>query len=264
MTYWYCGQIIEGDRLTLDPNDPGLLFGATIFTTLRIYGGKSIDSAATGYQLHCQRLQSHLGELGWPQPDWQQVREGVKAIERIKPIVRITLFTDGRELITGRDLPPNLPSLYTQGANLSIARGDYYRSLPQLKSGNYLVPWLAKQAAVAAGATDALLINSEGEWLETATGNLWGYSNGDWFTPPLSAGILAGIARSQAIEYLQARGQKVRETRWQPALLDRLTTIAYSNSIVGIVPIVTVRGENHNYVRDPHHPVWEELRQIWA
>jgi 4-amino-4-deoxychorismate lyase len=35
--YWYNGELIEDERISLGIDDIGLLYGATIFTTLRIY-----------------------------------------------------------------------------------------------------------------------------------------------------------------------------------------------------------------------------------
>ena len=49
------------------------------------------------------------------------------------------------------------------------------------KTGNYLACWLAKNAgAKKVGAQEAILTSDQGEWLETSTGNLWGWkrSNG--------------------------------------------------------------------------------------
>jgi 4-amino-4-deoxychorismate lyase len=35
--YWYRGKLIESPTLKLDINDTRLLYGATVFTTLRVY-----------------------------------------------------------------------------------------------------------------------------------------------------------------------------------------------------------------------------------
>ncbi|MEB3151575.1 MAG: 4-amino-4-deoxychorismate lyase, partial [Sphaerospermopsis sp.] len=46
--YWYCGKLIESKTLELNINDPGLLFGATVFTTLRVYD-HSLDHSLTNW-----------------------------------------------------------------------------------------------------------------------------------------------------------------------------------------------------------------------
>jgi branched-subunit amino acid aminotransferase/4-amino-4-deoxychorismate lyase len=73
--YWYAGQLVAGDTLTLSINDPGLLFGATVFTTLRIYEN-DLDHPWTAWASHCQRLTRSLQAFHWPEPDWARVRQG--------------------------------------------------------------------------------------------------------------------------------------------------------------------------------------------
>jgi 4-amino-4-deoxychorismate lyase len=232
--YWYCGRSIESQTIELDISDPGLLYGATVFTTFRT------DKFSPGiYELHCDRLRSSIADLDWCQPDWNQIRSGVECLISF-PVMRITIFPDGRELITGRDLPPNLATWQQEGVTVIIADRKFTRSLPQHKTGNYLAPWLALQQARNQNIQEAILTNDRGDWLETTTGNLWGYRDGCWYTPPLSAGILPGIARSQILHMLQQRNQKVVEIEWNAEWVEELDAIGYSNSVIHLVPIHTV------------------------
>ncbi|MHC5721288.1 MAG: aminotransferase class IV, partial [Nostoc sp.] len=52
--FWYDGKLIKSQTLELNINDPGLLYGATIFTTLRVYNN-SLDSSLTNWLSHCDR-----------------------------------------------------------------------------------------------------------------------------------------------------------------------------------------------------------------
>ena len=229
--YWYCGRSIESQTIELDLNDPGLLYGATVFTTFRT------DKLSPGiYELHCERLRSSIDDLDWCQPNWKQVRSGVECL-RSFPVLRITIFPDGRELITGRDLPPNLATWQQAGVSVIIADSKLTRSLPQHKTGNYLAPWLALQQARNSNIQEAILTNDRGDWLETTTGNLWGYRDGCWYTPPLSAGILPGVMRSQLLELLQQR--KVVEIEWTQSWVKDLEAIGYGNSVIHLIPIHT-------------------------
>jgi 4-amino-4-deoxychorismate lyase len=237
--YWYDGQSIESQQINLDINAPGLLYGATVFTTLRVYD-REIDSPLTAYPLHCQRLEISIDRFGWCQPDWERVRSGVLTLASHFPVLRITIFPDGRELITGRELPPQLEIWQKQGVTVTIADRVYTRSLPQHKTGNYLAPWLSLQSARDRGFQEAILTNDRGDWLETTTGNLWGYREGCWYTPPLSAGILPGIARSQIIDHLHHHHRPVVEIEWKADWVKDLSAIGYSNSVVGFIPIHTV------------------------
>ena len=44
--YWYNGELIDDERISLGIDDIGLLYGATLFTTLRIYQ-QSLDHPLT-------------------------------------------------------------------------------------------------------------------------------------------------------------------------------------------------------------------------
>jgi 4-amino-4-deoxychorismate lyase len=237
--YWYDGKAIESSEITLDITDPGLLFGATVFTTLRVYND-SIESPKTAYYLHCQRLATSIKELNWCQPDWERLKVGASTLALCFPVLRMTIFPDGRELITGRNLPPQLELWQQQGVTAIIAERVYSRSLPNYKTGNYLAPWLALQSARSQDIQEAILTNDRGDWLETTTGNLWGYRDDCWYTPPLSAGILPGIARSQTIDQLQQHHRPVRELEWKADWVKDLHAIGYSNSVVGFIPIHTI------------------------
>jgi 4-amino-4-deoxychorismate lyase len=251
--YWYCGKSIASNSIELDINDPGLLYGATVFTTFRTdrfvrRDPRLLREVGDLVDLHCDRLRSSIDELNWCQPNWDRVRSGVEILTSQFPVLRITIFPDGRELITGRDLPPQLDKWQQEGVTVIIAVGgasplenrQLTRSIPQHKTGNYLAPWLALQQARSQNIQEAILTNDRGDWLETTTGNLWGYRDGCWYTPPLSAGILPGIARSQILSSLKEQNRSVVEIEWNVEWVKDLQAISYSNSVIHLVPIHTV------------------------
>jgi 4-amino-4-deoxychorismate lyase len=246
--YWYCGKSIESSKIELDISEPGLLYGATVFTTFRTDRLVGLETRLLGevgflvdlIDLHCDRLRYSIEDLNWYQPDWERVRSGVECLTPHFPVLRITIFPDGRELITGRDLPPNLATWQREGVTVTIADKQFTRSLALHKTGNYLAPWLALQQARNNNIQEAILTNDRGDWLETTTGNLWGYRDGCWYTPPLSAGLLPGIARSQILDLLRRENQKVEEIEWNPEWVKDLDSIGYSNSVVRFIPIHTV------------------------
>jgi branched-subunit amino acid aminotransferase/4-amino-4-deoxychorismate lyase len=232
MGFWYEGAFHEGAHLTLSPTDPALLYGATLFTTLRVY--ENLDHTRTQWSAHIDRLKTSLQTLGWVEPDWSKVRQGTQSLST--PIRRITLFSDGREMVTGRDLPPDLSDRQQSGIIAWVAPSER-RSLPQHKTGNYLLPWHCLQQAAVQGAQEAILLDEQHHWLETATGNLWGYAQGQWWTPPLKDGILPGIARQQIVQHLSYQGKTVHEIPWDGATIAQFEGLAYSNCVVEFVPI---------------------------
>ncbi|MEH2192657.1 MAG: aminotransferase class IV [Nostoc sp.] len=258
--FWYDGRLIHSQTLELNINDPGLLYGATVFTTLRAYHN-SLDHSLTNWQAHCDRLLFSIQTFGWQQPDWNRLRQGAQILLTHFPVLRITLFPDGREWITGRLLPNNLTEKQNNGIKCAVASSEFYRSLPSHKTGNYLSAWLAKTSL---DAEEAILVDSQGNWLETSTGNLWGCCDRSWYTPPLTSGILPGLVRSQLVNWLQNHQQPVREEPWTVGLFERFEAIAYTNSIVEIIPIHTVNQPSGSLQYNPYHPSFGKIRDLFV
>ncbi len=236
--FWYDGAWRSGSQITLDISDPGLLYGATVFTTLRVYE-KNWADARSAWGAHRSRLTQSLQEFGWTMPDWHQVESGIGQIPY--PVVRVTIFPDGREWIVGRTLPADLTQRQTKGITAWVMDHTVgIRSLPQHKTGNYLTPWFGLHQARSHGAEETILTDSQGNWLETCTGSLWGWADGVWHTPSLAAGILPGIVRDRLISELRCQNREVLESPWTPALVDDLRALAYSNCVVEVIPIVQV------------------------
>ncbi|WP_374820605.1 aminotransferase class IV [Aerosakkonema sp. BLCC-F183] len=235
--YWYNGKLIESKTLEIGIDDAGLLYGATVFTTLRVYD-RSLNSAKTNWGGHCDRIRCSLETFGWQKPDWERVRQGAETLKAHFPVLRIAIFPDGREWIVGRNLPEDLSARQESGVVAWLAEAPKFRrSLAEHKTGNYLSAWLALREAQQYGAKEAILLDSSGNWLETSTGNLWGWQDGRWWTPPLEAGILPGLMRSQLIAGLKSQNKIVEEKPWSADLVAGFEAIAYSNSVVEVVPI---------------------------
>ena len=261
--FWYDGGLFQSGGLSLEIDQPGLLYGATVFTTLRVYQ-QSLEHPLTNWNGHCKRLQTSLHCFGWREPEWDQILEGVNILKETYPVLRITVFPDGREWITGRFLPSDLSDRQQHGTTAWLAddAAQYRRSLTVHKTGNYLACWLALQAARRQGAEEAILRDALGNWLETSTGNLWGWAGGRWWTPPVEAGILPGLMRSQLLSQLQLISQPVIEVPWTPERVRRFEAIAYSNSVVELIPVHTILEDGTKLEYNAYHRSFEILRGV--
>jgi 4-amino-4-deoxychorismate lyase len=261
--YWYNGKLIDSEVLELSINDPGLLYGATVFTTLRVYN-ECLDNPLSNWSSHCHRLLTSLEFLRWDFPNWSHIRQGAEIIKTRYKILRITIFPDGREWIMGRDLPEGLKQRQEDGIKAIVSDEKLVRSLPSHKTGNYLTPWLGKNIAQLNQCQEAILVNKEGNWLETATGNLWGWGNDSWWTPPIEEGILPGVMRNLILKRLEALQYLVKEEPWTPNLVKDFQAIAYSNSVVEIVPIHSVLKQEELLKYNPYHQKVRQLRGIFS
>jgi len=246
--FWYDGSLINDSQLRLEVNEPGLCYGATSFSTMRVYD-RSLDHPSTSWQQHCDRLQTAITVFDWQQPDWQRLRTGAETLVKYFSVLRLTIFPDGKEWITGRSLPSDLAQRQTAGITAWLAQAPLYRrDLPQYKTGNYLSAYLARNQALKRHAQEAILVDTQGNWLETSTGNLWGWHDNCWYTPALDSGILPGIARSRWLDFFSSSKIKVQENTWTPEFISRLEALGYSNCVVEFVPIKTVFGQEKQMV----------------
>lgn len=140
---------------------------------------------------------------------------------------------------------------------------QFQRWLPAHKTGNYLPAWLARATAQQMLAQEAILVDESGRWLETTTGNLWGWRDGRWWTPPLDDGILPGVVRSQLLNWLLSHQEQVREEPWSGELVQGFEAIAYTNSVVEVIPIHTVIQPTSQLKYDPYHPGFKKLRGLF-
>ena len=145
--FYYAGQLNKTNHIELNINDSAWLYGANIFSTMRVYN-HSLNHPLTNWHKHLERLKNSLKKLDWQVPDWQLIEQETQELLQHFPVIRITLFPDGRELIIGRELPKNLAKKQTNGIKGLVCLDPLLqRSLPHHKTGNYLSPWLALQQA---------------------------------------------------------------------------------------------------------------------
>lgn len=208
--------------------DHGLLYGDGVFEGLRSYGGKVFR-----LEQHVRRLYESARAICLEIPLSQE-----RMCEAINDSVKKNGLTDGyiRAIVTRGagtlGLDPNRCSnpqviiiadtitlypqeLYDNGLEIittSITRNHPSALSPRIKSLNYLNNILAKLEGLKAGCIEALMLNHKGEVAECTGDNIFLIRDEVLTTPPLDAGILAGVTREAVIELARAAGTEVHET----------------------------------------------------
>src|SRR6185369_1181852 len=111
---------------------------------------------------------------------------------------------------------------------------------PAIKSNNLLNNALAMQQAIARRSFEALMRNHRGELCECAQSNFFVVSNGVVRTPPLDAGLLAGITRAFVLELATALGYPTREETLVEDDLATADEMFLTSTTKEIVPVVRV------------------------
>jgi branched-subunit amino acid aminotransferase/4-amino-4-deoxychorismate lyase len=193
------GQLLPQAECHIPVTTPALVGALGVYETILARRGKLIalnehlarmQESARGAQLN---LAADLETLG----NWCYQ---VMAASTPDGLVRVLAMDLGRPEadVFIYQMSYNAPAAedYEIGVPVVIYHGE--RALPLVKSFNTLVPGLARKAAVAAGAHDALLVDREGNVTEGSNCNVFIVQGGVLFAPPLGA-VLEGTVMDRVI-----------------------------------------------------------------
>ena len=228
-------------------DDRGLLLGDGLFETLLWKNGALMLVGA-----HWARMAAGATALGLPPPSEAAFLEVATAAvqaadcvgERAAVRVTLTAGSGGRGLERPAALAPRLfataaPSQPPAGpASLVVAspRRNEASPLSRLKTLAYLDNVLARREARAAGADEAVMLNSRGELACAAAANLFWIDEGALCTAAPETGCLPGIMAAQLRAAAIGLGVEVREVREPTAALERAEAIFLTSSLVGARP----------------------------
>ncbi len=135
--------------------------------------------------------------------------------------------------------PANPPRWKLVTASFRLPAGE---ALAQFKTCNKLAQVMARTEAEAAGADEAVLLNTDGFVVEGASSNLFWIQHSTVLTPPLASGILAGVTRALVVELCEQLRIPVREATVTPKDLLRAQGVFLSLSSIGIAEAESLDG----------------------
>jgi branched-subunit amino acid aminotransferase/4-amino-4-deoxychorismate lyase len=129
-----------------------------------------------------------------------------------------------------------------RAVRLWVPDGEDERSFPRVKGPDLEYLGRLREAAVNAGADEAVLMSGDGLVLEGATTSLLWWRSGELCAPPPDAPVVPGVTRSLLLEAAAGSGVPVRYEYATPAELAGLEVWAV-NALHGIRPVTGwVRG----------------------
>jgi branched-chain amino acid aminotransferase len=257
------GRITSEHDAVIPVLDHGFLYGEGIYEVVRTYDGRPFL-----FDRHLRRMRrsADMIALRLPFSDAElsaKVRETIAAFHR-EPGVRETQDVYVRILVTRgvgelsydpascrtpsvvvivKPFMPHPPEVYEKGVKVALVpviRNHPSSINPLIKSNNLLNNALAAQEAFRRGAFDAVMRNYRGEISECSISNLFVVKAGTLLTPPLDAGLLAGITREFVIELAPEAGVPVKEAALRDPDLLGADESFLTSSTQEIVPIVRV------------------------
>jgi aminodeoxychorismate lyase len=248
------GQFLPEAQAVVPVNDRGFLLGDGLFETMRVAGGKPFRFAQ-----HLERMTRGADFLKIKPPFTPKELEKFVAqlIEQNKmpdAILRVTLTRGAGErgynfngeckptlAITLHAAPPeNHIEWNLITSSFRIPAAD---PLSSFKTTSKILHVMARAEAKGKNADEALLINTNGEVAETASGNLFWVYDDNICTVPTGRGVLPGITRAVILEICQTLGLPVNKRVIKPEALRNSEGIFVTQSALGIVPVASFDGE---------------------
>ncbi len=204
------GKFVADERAVVSVFDRGFLYGDGLFETIRIANGRLFR-----WREHWKRLKGGAEflkiRLPFGREELRRLAGQVVAKNKMpEAILRLTLSRGvGTRGYSPRkaDRPTLAITLHPAPKSgvekpvrwklmVSSVRLSVDDPLARFKTSNKLPQILARAEADAAGADEALLLNTRGFVAEGAGSNLFWVERGTVCTPPLTAGILPGVTRA--------------------------------------------------------------------
>ncbi|HEY2734960.1 MAG TPA: aminotransferase class IV [Polyangiales bacterium] len=236
--------------------DRGFLYGDSAFEVMRTYRRIPFRQRE-----HLQRLRTSCERilLRLPVGDEQLTRDIARTIDAssldecnvrmmvtrgIGPLgLDLSQALEPSVLIFATPLHPPPSAAYEQGVSVGLvhaARATDGTAAQGAKTSNYLGAVLALHRVRERGCHEALIVGPHGEVIEGATSNVFVVRAGGLLTPPIEAGILAGITRLTVLELAARLSIPALETQVHPSDLYRAEEVFITSTVREIVPVVRV------------------------
>jgi branched-chain amino acid aminotransferase len=263
------GVLVPAGEARVSVFDRGFLYGDSVYEVIRTYGLVPFEMAP-----HLARLGSSAGRIALrlPWTDDRMAREVVRVVEASRGgdapdsgaapwnvgewSVRLVVTRGSGEL----GLDPGLagePTVVLISTPLRGPPHEAYRKGvaawpfggpgaprrggdPAAKTGEHLFHVLAMREAHANGAVEALLVDRSGCVTEGASSNVFAVRGGALVTPPLGAGILAGVTRALVLDLARELALPVREEPLPLGSLQSADEAFVTSTAREVLPVVRV------------------------
>lgn len=255
MVVFLNGRFLPEAEAVVPVNDRGFMYGDGLFETLRVVNGKPFRMAQ-----HLERMTRGADFLKIKPPFTPKELEKfagqlIEQNQMPDAILRVMLtrgpgrrgYTPDKDsqptvVLSLHAAPPREKSVEWSliTSSFRIPASDV---LASFKTTSKILHVMARAEAAEKGADEALLINTNGEVAEAASGNLFWVYDDKICTTPTGRGVLPGVTRAIVLEICQALGLQTNKRVIKPEALRNSQGLFVTQSTFGIVPITAFDGE---------------------
>jgi len=253
------GRSVENDQANISVQNRGLLYGDSVFETIRVINGKIIF-----WEDHYFRLMASMRIMRMEIPisfSPEFLEEEILNLIRENNLefsparIRFTVYRKQggyyspetlniEYVILAEKLPDPFYLLNEDLYEVELFKDHYINSglLSTIKSNNRAVNVLGSIYARENGYQNCLILNENKTVVEALNGNIFLVKENKIKTPPLSEGALNGIVRKQILAILEIiPNLEVEEVAISPFELQKADELFITNVIFGIQPITKYR-----------------------
>lgn len=276
------GRIVDAADAVVSVFDHGFLYGDGVYEVLRTYQGEPFL-----LDRHLRRLRRSAAAIALDPPLSDEgfgarIRETIAAVPveaaaRPEYYVRViltrgvgdfgydpTICPTPTLLVIVKPLAGPPPWYFERGikvALVSIIRNHPETVNPLIKSNNLLNNALAMQEALRKGAVEGLMKNYRGDLAECSQSNIFIVKKDRVETPPLAAGLLAGITREFVLEIAPEAGIRIDERTLREDDLFGADEAFITGTTFEVTPVVQV--DDHVIGDGRPGPVARRLLEVY-
>ena len=222
---------VDGEEnLKIPADDPGLLFGLTVFDTMRTYG-----KVVFRLHAHIERLCFSARRLSIPFPAPTLIEDEISSALDLDISIRYMLTAGGHRVMQVGPIEKS-----KVGGPMRVARmgWDPPEWLPGVIKHGCRAAWVV--GARELGVDEVILVDRDGFILEANRSNVLGVIDGVLITPPLDGRFLSGVTRRALLEAAESSGFRLEE---RPLSYDsRFEELYLTSTLKEVAPVVEIDG----------------------
>lgn len=253
MQIYIDGEFYSREDAKISVFDHGLLYGDGVFEGIRFYNGRvfqhnehvnRIFDSAKAIHLEIPATKQELGDMVLDTIRRNGLKDGYVRLIITRGAGELGLSPYRCEkasiIVIASTISLYPEEKYEKGlilATCATRRPTHDSLSPAVKSLNYLSNVMAKVEALAAGAEEGVMLNTEGYVAECTGDNIFIVKDGIISTPTVASGSLYGITRTVVINLAREAGYELREVQMTRYDLYTADELFLTGTAAEVVPV---------------------------
>jgi len=237
------GKLTKKEEAHISVFNKAMFFNFAVYDSMKVVKGKSFFPV-----FHVERLLESAKIIKLEHPFTKE-----DVLRWIDMLIEKNKLHDAmiRFLLLGAGGPKEEPQLFLFPVGLTFYQSRDFnrgvkaitfhgeRPIPQSKSKDLLINFMALREAMHHGAKDALLVDSEGCIREGTRTNFFAVKNGKVYTAPLTD-VLEGITRKIVVKLAKENGIEIVEKKIKADKLKDYDEFFFTSTSMNVLPITQI------------------------